>query len=181
MIKYTQQFKLSAIQAFLERGYGFRFVAGQFRIDPSLLRRWVQAYRLHGEASFQRSGKDHTPAFKLSVLEHMWRERLSLRQTAAIFNLGQSTQIARWQSQYYSGGIEALKTGKKGQYTVMPRPPKPSKKPAAAAPVRNEDLSHAQLLDKLEWAEMEIAYLKKLKELREEKARLAEAGKKKPG
>lgn len=29
--------------------------------------------------------------------------------------------------------------------------------------------------------EMEIAYLKKLKELREEKARLAEAGKKKPG
>ena len=181
MIKYTHQFKLSVIQAFLERGSGFRFIAARFQMDPSLLRRWVQAYRVHGDASLQRRSKHHTPDFKISVLERMWREKLSLRQTAAIFNLGGSTQIATWQAQYYSGGFEALSTGKKGPYTVMPRPPKPPVKPTEAAPVNDEDLSHAELLDKLRWVQAENAVLKKLKALREEKARQQQAEKKKPG
>lgn len=178
MSKYTRQFKLSVIQAYLKRGSGFRSIAARFNMDPALLRRWVHAYRLHGDASLQVRGKDHSPDFKVSVLERMWRDRLSLRQTAAIFNLSSSTQIATWESRYYSGGIKALATGKKGPYTVMRKPPA---KPVEALPVNDEDLSHAQLLEKLRWAQMEIAYLKKLKELREEKARQKEAEKKKPG
>ncbi|WP_207059812.1 transposase, partial [Pseudomonas parafulva] len=43
MRRYSKQFKLSAIQAFLDRGYGFRHVAAQFQMDPTLLRRWVAA------------------------------------------------------------------------------------------------------------------------------------------
>lgn len=181
MSKYTKQLKLSAIQAFLERGNGYRAIANQFQIDPALLRRWVDAYRLHGEASLQIQGKDHRSEFKLSVLEHMWRDKLSLRQTAAFFNLGNSSQIGTWQSRYYSGGIEALATRKKGPYSVMPKPPSKPVKPSDDVPVSDEDLSHAQLLEKLRWAQMEIAYLKKLKELREEKARQKQAGKKRPG
>ncbi|WP_369124882.1 hypothetical protein [Pseudomonas sp. RTB3] len=34
----------------------------------------------------------------------MWREKLSFRQTAVVFNLGNSTQVGRWQQRYYSGG-----------------------------------------------------------------------------
>jgi len=181
MSKYTKQFKLSAIQAFLERGSGYRTIANQFQIDPALLRRWVDAYRLHGEASLQTHGKDYRPEFKMSVLERMWRGKLSLRQTAAFFNLGNSSQIGTWQSRYYSGGIEALATRKKGPYSVMPKPPLKPLKPSNDLPVNDEELSHAQLLEKLRWAQMEIAYLKKLKELREEKARQKQAGKKKPG
>lgn len=184
MIKYSKQFKLSAIQAFLGRGRGFRAIAEQFHLDPSLLRRWVQAYRLHGEASLQGRGKDHSPGFKLSILEHMWREKLSLRQTAALFNVGNSTQIAAWQSRYYSGGIEALSTGKKGPYTRMPKPPKPRKpliQPDQTPSAADEQLSHAELLDKLRWAQAEIAVLKKLEALSEEKAKKRQAEKKKPG
>lgn len=181
MSKYTKQFKLSAIHALLERGGGFRFIANQFQIDPSLLRRWVQAYRLHGEASLECRGSHHSLEFKLSVLERMRRDKLSLRQTAAIFNLGNSSQIGTWQSRYYSDGIKALATGKKGPYNIMPKPPSKPSRPTDAPLVNDEDLSHAELLEKLRWAQMEIAYLKKLKELREEKARLKQAGKKKPG
>ncbi|NMY82284.1 transposase, partial [Pseudomonas rhodesiae] len=68
MSKYTTQFKLSAITAFLERGRGFRRIAAQFQMDPTLLRRWVEAYRLHGEASLSSAGGRYSALFKFSVL-----------------------------------------------------------------------------------------------------------------
>lgn len=51
MGKYSIQFKLSAVTAYLERTQGFRCIAKQFQIDPTLLRRWVAGFQLHGEAS----------------------------------------------------------------------------------------------------------------------------------
>lgn len=176
MSKYTKNFKHSVILAFLQRGSGYRLIASQFQMDPSLLRRWVQAYRIHGEASLTRLPRDFSPAFKLSVLKRMWQDKLSLRQVAAIFNMTHSSQIGIWQAQYYSGGIEALTAGKKGLRTVMTKPPAQPTNPTVTS---DEELSHAELLAKLRYAEMEIAYLKKLKELREEKARQRKAGKRK--
>ncbi|MBC3366563.1 IS3 family transposase [Pseudomonas sp. SWRI154] len=159
MSKYTSQFKLSAITAFLERGRGFRFVAAQFQMDPTLLRRWVEAYRLHGDASLQVRSRVYSPEFKLGVLQRMWQDKLSLRRVAALFNLGNSSQVGRWQQQYYSGGFEALVAGK-GLNTAMPLPP--DKIPDPTSP-SDDDLSHAQLLIKLRKLQVENAWLKKLK------------------
>lgn len=176
MSKYSSQFKLSAITAYLERGYGFRFVAELFQMDPTLLRRWVEAYQLHGEASLQRRPRHFGPDFKFTVLQRLWSDQLSFRQAAVIFNLGNSTQVGIWQEQYYSGGFEALASGHKGARIVMPKPPA---KPPESAPVNDEDLSHAELLVKLRKLQVENAVLKKLKELREEKKRQELAAKKK--
>lgn len=176
MNRYSKQFKLSAINAFLERGSGFRYVAEQFQMDPTLLRRWVEAYQIHGAVSLQRRPRHFTPDFKLSVLQRLWSDQLSFRQAAVIFNLGNSTQVGIWQDQYYSGGFEALASGRKGAYIAMPKPPA---KPPESAPVNDEDLSHAELLVKLRKLQVENAVLKKLKELREEKKRQEQAAKKK--
>jgi transposase len=178
MGKYSKQFKLSAITAFRERGGGLRHIAAQFQMDPTLLRRWVAAYQLHGEVSLQeRRGVVYSPEFKLSVLQRMWRDQLSFRQAAAIFNLGSSTQVGIWQNQYYSGGFEALGSGKKGPCAAMPKPPA---KPSEPSPTNDEDLSHAELLVKLRKLQVENAWLKKLKEYREEKKRQEKAAGKKP-
>ena len=177
MGKYSKQFKLSAIHAYHERGQGFRHIATQLQMDFTLLRRWVAAYELHGAASLQGRVKEHSPEFKLSVVQHMEREKLSFRQTAAVFNLGSSTQIGRWQKQYYSGGIEALTSGKKGPRNVMPKPPTKPRKPLV---LTDEERAHKELLDELQFLRMENAYLKKLKELREEAIRRDKAAKKKP-
>lgn len=178
MSKYTTQFKLSAISAFLERGRGFRRIAAQFHMDPTLLRRWVEAYRLHGEAGLSSTGERYSALFKFSVLQRMWRDSLSLRRAAALFNLGNSSQVGRWQQQYYSGGIEALASGKKGLNTVMPKPPaKPQK---TTAPFTAEQLAHKALLDELQYLRMENAYLKKLGELGEAVMRREKEAKKKP-
>ena len=171
MSKYTMQFKLSAITAFLERGRGFRFIADQFQMDPTLLRRWVQAYRLHGDASLRVRSKGYSAEFKLSVLQRMWRDNLSLRRVAALFNLGNSSQVGRWQQQYYSGGFEALTAGK-GLTIAMPLPPEKIPDPTSPS---DDDLSHAELLIKLRKLQVENAWLKKLKEFREEKKRQAQA------
>ena len=178
MGKYSKQFKLSAITAFLERGKGFRHIAAQFQMETTLRRRWVAAYELHGEASLQGRGKDHSPEFKLLVLQHMWREKLSFRQTAAVFNLGNSTQVGRWQQRYYSGGIEALVSGKKGPHNVMPKRPAKPRKPVL---LTDEERAHKELLDELQYLRMENAYLKKLKVLGEEAMKRDKEAKKKPG
>ena len=178
MSKYTAQFKLSAITAFLERGRGFRHIAARFQMDPTLLRRWVEAYRLHGEASLSSSGGRYSALFKFSVLQRMWRDSLSFRRAAALFNLGDSTQVGRWQQQYYSGGIEALASGKKGLNTAMPKPPAKLRK--SAAPLTKEELAHKALLDELQYLRMENAYLKKLGELGEAVMRREKEAKKKP-
>jgi len=178
MSKYTSQFKLSVIIAFLERGRGFRHVAAQFQMDPTLLRRWVEAYRLHGEASLSGTRERYSPLFKFSVLQRMWRDSLSLRRVAALFNLGNSSQVGRWQQQYYSGGIEALASGKKGLNTAMPKPPAKPRKTVAV--LNNDERTHKVLLDELQYLRMENAYLKKLGELGEAVMRREKEAKKKP-
>ncbi|MCS3470741.1 transposase [Pseudomonas sp. JUb42] len=177
MSKYTTQFKLSAITAFLDRGRGYRHIAAQFQMDPTLLRRWVDAYRLHGEASLQRDGKHRSLEFKLSVLQRMWRESLSLRRAAALFNLSNPSQVGIWRKQYYSGGIEALASRKKGSTTAMPKPPAKLRK--SAAPLTEEERAHKALLDELQFLRMENAYLKKLGELGEAVMRREKEAKKK--
>lgn len=183
MGKHTTQFKLSVIKAFLKRGYGYRHIGARFGVDPTLLRRWVEGYKLHGDLSFMdRARKPHSAEFKLSVLQKMWDEGLSPHTVAALFNLGVSAQVGRWQKQYYSGGVEALSPWPRGLSAVMPKPrfPKP-KTPLPPESIKDEDLTPDQLLARLYQARVEIAYLKKLKALREEKARQAQAGKTKPG
>ncbi|MFL1559557.1 hypothetical protein ACI77K_30380, partial [Pseudomonas sp. O11] len=97
---------------------------------------------------------------------------------AALFNLGNSSQVGRWQQQYYSGGIEALESGKKGSITAMPKPP--SKPRKTTTPLTDAQLAHKALLDELQYLRMENAYLKKLGELGEAVMRREREAKKKP-
>ena len=178
MTTYSKQFKLSAIQAFINRGRGFRHVANQFQIDPTLLRRWVVAYQHHGEASFKRSRRHHSAEFKLTVLHRMLNEQLSHRAAAALFNLGNSSQLGRWQQQYYSGELTAQLSAKKRSSRAMSKQPS---KPDETPVVPDEELSVSQLLRKIRKLEAENAYLKKLEELDEAKLRQKKATTKKPG
>lgn len=177
MSKYSKQFKLSAIEAFLDRGQGFRHIAAQFQIDPTLLRRWVEAYRVHGEASLEKPGGQYSVEFKLNVIHRKLRENLSFRATAALFNLGNSTLVRSWEEQYYSGGRQSLSPRKEMLVTTMRKAPR---KPVETVSKPIEELTRAELLERLAQLEVENAYLKKLEELDEERARL-KTTRKKPG
>ena len=163
MSKYSDQFKLTAVQAYLEDGKGFRTVAQRFAVDFSLLRRWVCAFQKHGQFSLRKPGQRYSATYKRSVLEYMHKHQLSLRQTAAHFGLGQSSQIGIWARQHYSGSLD-LPAPKRRKPAAM------SKKPYPIKPTTSDDTdkSRDQLLAELEWLRMENAYLKKLEELKEQ-------------
>ena len=168
MNKYSEHFKLTAVQAYLEGSDGLRKIAQRFDVDVSLLRRWVATYEQHGRVSLRKKGQRHSLAFKQSVLEYMRTHQLSLRQTAAYFGLGQSSQIGIWAQRHYSG-TPVLSVPPRRKPAAMTKRPKPLK------PVTSDDTekTREQLLAELEYMRMENAYLKELKKLREEKRRQA--------
>lgn len=167
MSKYTEHFKLTAITAYLEGRSGFRKVAQRFGIDFSLLRRWVAIYQTHASTSLRSTGQRYSTAFKLNVLAHMHEHHLSLRQTAAYFGLGQSSQIGIWERQYYSDRPTAAITIERRMPVKVP------KKITPVEPTDTDDAlkSREQLMSELEYLRMENAYLKELKALREEEKR----------
>ena len=176
MGKYSEQFKHDAVKAYVNGTKGFRRVAKDFGMDCSLLRRWVTAYHIHGEDSFQAAAAGgHSPEFKLLVLQRMWKDKVSYREVAALFGLKNSSQVGIWERRYYSGGFEALASQKPGRAPAMPKQPSIPQDPAA----QEDSRSREQLLAEIDHLRMEVDYLKKLKALKEEKARLAEAKKRK--
>ena len=168
MSKYSEQFKLKAVNDFLAGGTSYRVVADLHGIEFGLLRRWVAGYQHHGADGLRKKPRcQHTPDFKLSVLQRMWDAELSYRETTALFNLRNPGQVGIWEQQYYSGGIEALSSRQPGQPAKVPKTPKTPKVSKTTAPSASEDLPsrEQQLLAEVEYLRMENAYLKKLKAL----------------
>lgn len=164
MSKYTEQFRLAAVTAYLDGSVGFRKVAKHFGIDFSLLRRWVASHQANSSIGRRSHAQRYSDDFKRQVLSYMHEHRLSLRQTAAHFDLGQSSQVGIWQRRYYSGDPLAPKKTS----TAVPKKIKPVK------PTNTNDAQkpREQLMAELEYLRMENAVLKELKAMREEKERI---------
>lgn len=164
MGKYSVQFKITAVEAYIHGDDGFRKVANRYSIDCSLLRRWVAAFQARGSAGLQANGHHYSAAFKRSVVECKRKERLSCREAAARFGLGQSSRVGIWERQYYSGDLDCLPAPQRKKTLTMPK--KPPVQPQSPF-VDDDSKSREQLKAELEYLRMENAYLKKLEEIRE--------------
>jgi len=164
MSKYSSQFKLKVVKDYLNLG-GKRRVATLYGIHPADVLKWVLAYRAHGLPSLQkRALQRYTPEFKLSVLRYMETNQISIRPTAAHFNIAAPSSIATWQRLYNEGGITALEPKPKG------RPPMSKRSEIQALLAKpSEQLTHEELLRKAQYLEVENAYLKKLEALAQQK------------
>lgn len=175
MGKYSVQFKITASKAYINGDDGFRKVANHFSIDCSLLRRWVAAFQVRGSAGLRANGHHYSAAVKRSVVECMHKERLSCREVATRFGLGQSSQVGIWERQYYSGGLDDLSLPKRKKTISMP---KKTSVQHQSQLVDDDSKSREQLKAELEYLRMENAYLKKLEEIREAPNRSHPPGKK---
>jgi transposase len=160
MAKYTEQFKLSVVKDFEARATGSRDIAKRHGIDEATVRKWVAAYRVHGEAGIRKKFEHYSPAFKQFVLQQMRLEGLSVRETAARFNIRNAGAIDQWARRYDAGGVDALSARPRGRPGKMPKSP-------TIPPVLPDDdkRSRQELLDELNHLRMENAYLKKLEAL----------------
>lgn len=161
MVKYTAEIKLRVIKQYLEGQLGYRRLAAQLRIPAPVIRRWVDAYRLHGDQAFLRRREHYSVEHKLSVLQHMWDNALSINQAAAFFNIPNPDSIRTWARRFDEGGSEAL--GRKSAVLAMPaRVTPPDDKPV-------EELTREELLERVQYLQMEVAVLKKLEALAQAK------------
>ncbi len=161
MAKYEESLKLEVVQEYLSGRIGARTVGQRYGVDHGTVRRWVESYRQHGQAGLRKKFSHYSAAFKLSVLRRMWREQLSRRQVAALFDLrGGQGVVSAWERQYHDGGPGALKPKPRGRpktkTMAVPKPPSPES-PAAADKRTLEELRQEN-----EYLRTEVAYLKKL-------------------
>ena len=129
--------------------------------DPGMVGRWVVWYRAHGQAGLEKKHSHYSADFKLSVLQHMWCNSLSYRQTAALFNIRNAAAVTDWDRCWRNGGLDALQSRPRGRPKKMSiSPPLP---PASSDD--DEARSREELVAELNQLRMENAYLKKLQAL----------------
>jgi transposase len=158
MSKHSARFKRSVVKDYLsgKRG-GSREVAHRHGVDHGTVRKWVAAWRAHGDAAFQKKCSQYDASFKLKVLRLMQARTLSCREAAAVFDIRDPGAIGRWKRKYDSGGIQALQPRPRGRSVKQPRsfPPPDLSRP-------DEARTKEELLKELNYLRMENAYLKKL-------------------
>jgi transposase len=163
MSKYSKQFKLKVVQEFLKSG-GLKRVSHLFEISHSDVRKWALAYQAHGHSGLNPSHQRRSPQFKVQVLQYMAQHQISARPAAAHFGIGSMTTILQWQKLYNEGGITALANRQRGQ------PPMSQFNIKALLKKPILELTPAELRRRLEYAEAQAAYLKKLEALAQSKA-----------
>jgi transposase len=179
MSKYSSTFKQEVVAYYGNGERSYREVGLRFGLDYSMVRRWVASYAAHGIAGLSRKHSHYDAQFRLSVLERMWKDRLSRRQAAALFDIRNVRCLSVWERQYERGGLEALAPRRRGGSRSMPKPPValPSVTDTVKdGPPDDEARSREELLAELAYLRMENAYLKKLEALTQ--ARQAPIGRK---
>jgi transposase len=160
MTKYNEQFKLEVVQYYLCGNVGYGPTADHFKLDESMVRRWIGWFQAHGLDGLRKKFTAYSAEFKLLVLQHIWENEQSYRQTAALFNIRNPGILGVWERAYRDGGIDALKARPRGKPKNMAAPPTEPEPPG-----ENEQRSRDELLAELQHLRMENAYLKKLRAL----------------
>ena len=174
MSKYSASFKQGVVEFYDDGERSYQEVVDHFGLDYSMVRRWVASHAEHGVAGLARKHSHYDARFKLSGLERMWKDGLSRRQAAALFDIRSAGCLSLWERQYECGGIEALAARRKGRPPRMKKPPEPPPETNDAS--ADSAKSREELLAELAYLRMENAYLKKLEALTQ--ARHALSGRK---
>jgi transposase len=164
MAKYSYELKLRTVRDYLDGLGGFRAISKRYEVTARDVAKWVALYKFHGYEGLQKHYSSHTQKFKLRVLKAVSEKGLSFKSAAAQFNIPSPSTVSVWQRLYNEGGLDALKPKPKG-----PRPMRKKMDYQALLKKPIAELSHEELLQRLEYAEIENAYLKKLEALAQQK------------
>lgn len=158
-MKYSFQIKLMAVRHYLDGHDGYKLTARQYQVPASSLRAWTAAYRLHGQAALIAKIAFHYPVhFRDHVVDVALREHLSMRATAARFNISDYKTVGRWVREARNASAPAEKKRKH----MAQKTQKPEKQP--------EEMTPAELLEEVRYLRAERAYHEKLGALMKAKA-----------
>ena len=160
MSKYSYEEKLEAVLRVVEDGMFAENSARILGTSKSHVRRWVGLYRQFGCEGLLLKHGTYDGKFKISVIEYMHENHLSLFQTAVKFGIPNDATVGKWERIYYEEGPEALFRENRGRSKTMNS--KPSKK-------KMDKQTEEDLIAEVQRLRMENEYLKKLQALVQER------------
>lgn len=156
MSKYSYEEKLEAVLRVVEDEMSAKQSGHILGTVETLVRRWVERYRQFGPEGLLMKHGSYDGAFKISVIEYMHANHLSLFQTAVKFGIPTDATVGKWERIYYEEGPEALYRDNRGRSRKMSSD-KTKKK------INKE--TEEDLIAEVQRLRMENEYLKKLQAL----------------
>lgn len=166
MTKFNLEQKMDAILSYQRGKESVKFIAKSLGVNHEVVRMWIKQFEYHGMKAFEKSYTTYTQQYKLNVLHYMNENGTSPNETAVIFNISSPGLIRKWQNQFITEGIDALKSKKKGRPSMSKENEKKALKKQGLA-----EGSVEALQAELERLRMENAYLKKLNALVQSKGK----------
>ena len=176
MAKYSYEFKLKIVQAYLNGEGSYDWLAKKYNIPSSTpIKEWVATYKEFGYEGLMRSRKNinYSFQFKHSVVELYLTSEVSYQELALSQGIKNPPLIAKWVNDFRIAGPDALRPKKKGRKKTLDM--REVKKPSVSTGERPVDTSakHVkELEDELLKLRIENAYLKELRRLRLEEEAL---------
>jgi len=116
-LKYDLAFKLQCVKEVLEDYTFVNSISSRQGFNEKLLHKWISDYQFKEINSLIPKHKDnkYSQSFKYNVLKSIERENLSLRAACSKFNIASESVIIKWQKNFTTFGLEALKAKPKGR------------------------------------------------------------------
>ena len=161
MSKYSYEEKLAAVELVVNEDLSTYEAAKVSGIPRTPILRWVERYKQFGPEGLLIKHGSYDGAFKVSVIEYMHDNNLSLFQTAAKFGVPNDATVGKWERIYYEEGPQGLYRDNRGRKSKMSSD-KPRKKKL------NKE-TEEDLIAEVQRLRMENEYLKKLNALVQER------------
>ena len=172
MAKYSFEFKIDVVQAYLAGEGSYDYLSKKYGIPPGKdIRKWVNAYKTFGTEGLMRSRKNETYAFefKLHVVELYLSTEVSYQELALSVGINNPPLITKWVNDFRIAGPDALRPKRKGPRTKVT-------KPKEGNSINIETSNNSEYLKQLEDENLKLrienAYLKELRRLRLEEEAL---------
>lgn len=114
MSKYSKEVKEKAIYL-SEKGWGRYRIAKELEVPEGAVKSWLQKFNLSHNLTHKVGKQVFSADFKRKVIETRWKDKLSFKETAELFNLDNPSLIAAWQKRYLDEGILGLQPKPKGR------------------------------------------------------------------
>ena len=176
MAKYSYEFKMEIVQAYLNGEGGYIYLSKKYGVPAyKSIKEWVYAYRELGKEGLMRSKQNtnYSFQFKLHMVELYLSREVSYQELALSQGINNPSLINRWVKDFMIAGPDALRPKKKGCKKTLDI--KEFKKPSKSNKETTVDTSveHVkELEDELLKLRIENAYLKELRRLRLEEEAL---------
>ena len=127
MSKYSKEVKEKAIYL-SEKGWGRYRIAKELEVPEGTVKSWLEKFNLSYNLPHKIGKQVFSADFKRKVLETRWKDKLSFKETAELFNLDNPSLIAAWQKRYLDEGMLGLQPKLKGRPPMKPKELTPPKK-----------------------------------------------------